>query len=147
MKIQLSKQVLLIMLTVPFLALTLPSCGWAVDSREVNTEGARSVAELLRKPIYNLEVITYGTISSLDETTPYFELTSGEETIRVWYDSMVNKDGTQNPRVDLEGIRNGHKVVVRGELKEEAGKYHEQGDFWAMEVCVPCYIPGGQWVE
>jgi hypothetical protein len=147
MKTQLSKQVLLIMLTVPVLALTLPGCGWAVDSSEVNTEGARNVAELLRKPIYNTEVITYGTISSLDETTLYFELTSAEETIRVWYDSMVNKDGTQSPRGDLEGIRNGHKAVVRGELKEEAGKYHEKDDFWASEVCVPCYIPGGQWME
>ena len=148
MQIKLSKQGLLIMFTVPVIAFTLSGCGWAVDSSEVNTEGASNVAELLRKPIYNTEVITYGTISSLDETTdPYFKLTSGEETIRVWYDSMVNKDGTQNPRVDLEGIRNGHKAVVRGELKGEAGKYHEQGDFWAIEVCVPCYIPGGQWVE
>ena len=128
------------MLTVPVLAFTLPGCSCAVDSSEVVTEGARSVAELLRKPIYDTEVITYGTVSSLDEdTAPYFKLTSGEETIRVWYDSMVDKDGTQNPRVDVEGVKNGHKVVVLGELKGGAGKYHEKGDFWAIEVCVPCY--------
>ena len=148
MKIKLSKQVLLIMLTVPVLAFALPGCGWAVDSSEVNTEDARSVAELLRKPIYNTEVITYGTISSLDETTaPYFKLTSGEETIRVWYDSLVEDDGTEKAPADVEGLLNGHNAVVRGKLKGEAGKYHEKGDFWAIEVCVPCYIPGAQWVE
>ena len=92
------------MLTVPVLAFTLPGCSCAVDSSEVVTEGARSVAELLSKPIYDTEVITYGKVSSLDESpTPYFKLTSGEETIRVWYDSMVDKDGTQNPRVGLGG--------------------------------------------
>jgi len=133
-------KIILFVMAISFLALILPGCTWGSDASGTGTGGAKSVAELLRNPVYETEVITYGRVSSLNETSsPYFELISEEKTIRVWYDSMVDKDGTEKPRVDFGGVKNGHKVVVLGELKEDNGLYHRKNDFWATEIGLPCY--------
>ena len=138
----------IIAIVVSMLAVALTGCSPAASDEAVESRGARSVAELLGSPIYDQEIITYGTISDLDETThSYFELTSRDETIRVWFDLKVDADGNREPPADVAGVLNGQRAVVRGELKGSAGKYHEKGDFWASEVCVPCVIPGGQWIE
>jgi hypothetical protein len=138
----------IIAIAVSMLAVALTGCSPAASDEAVESRGARSVAELLSNPIYDEEIITYGTISELDETAhSYFELTSGGATMRVWFDSKVDADGNWEPPADVEGVLNGNRAVVRGELKGSAGKYHEKGDFWAAEVCVPCVIPGGQWIE
>jgi hypothetical protein len=135
-------------IVVSMLAVMLVGCNPAASDEAVESRGARSVAELLSNPQYDEEIITYGKISALDEATHhYFELTSRGKTIRVWFDSKIDADGNQEPPADVEGILNGHRAVVLGKLKGSAGKYHEKDDFWASEVCVPCYIPGGRWIE
>jgi hypothetical protein len=138
----------IVVIAVSILAVIPAGCSPATSDKEVESRGARSVAELVDSPRYDEEIITYGTISKLDETThSYFELTSRGATIRVWFDLKVDADGNQEPPADVAGVLNGNRAVVRGELKGSAGKYHEKGDFWAAEVCVPCVIPGGQWIE
>lgn len=143
-----TNRITLIAIAVSILAVIPAGCSPAGSDEEVESRGARSVAELLSSPIYDEEIITYGKISELDEAThSYFELTSRGATIRVWFDSKVDADGNREPPADVAGVLNGHRAVVLGELKGSAGKHHEKGDFWATEVCVPCYIPGGQWIE
>jgi len=140
--------VAIVAIAVVMLAVIPAGCNQANGDAAVESRGARSVAELLSSPTYDEEIITYGTISELDEAThSYFELTSRGATIRVWFDLKVDADGNREPPADVAGVLNGHRAVVRGEQKGSAGKYHEKGDFWAAEVCVPCVIPGGQWIE
>ena len=67
---------------------------------------------------------------------PCFSLKSGDETIYVWFDMMVEEDGSPTPPtgspIDTEGIENDDWVVVTGELKYfEDCKVHK--DFWLDE--------------
>lgn len=64
---------------------------------------------------------------------PCFELTSGEEKVQVWYDLMVEDDGTERPSVSVQGIENGDPVIVTGELKTE-GEHRSLNDFWASNI-------------
>lgn len=52
----------------------------------------------------------------------------------VWYDTMVENDGSQRPAVNVQGVHNGDKVIVTGELKGEGGIHYAEGDFWAMDI-------------
>jgi inhibitor of cysteine peptidase len=98
-------------------------------------EGTLTVAELLEDPVYDREVKIYGELALLGELfCPCFELTSGEQTLLVWYDLMTENDGTIRPAVSVEGITNGDHVTVKGELKGEGGVYYSKGDFWAVEI-------------
>jgi hypothetical protein len=65
-----------------------------------------------------------------------FELASGGRTVQVWYDLMVENDGTERPAVNGEGINNGDRVVVTGELKGEGGTHYSKGDFWATAIVI-----------
>jgi hypothetical protein len=97
-------------------------------------QGAINVAELLENPIYDTEVTVYGTVSSLGEVfCPCFELSSGGETIWVWYDLMVEDDGTERPSVSVERIENGDQVVVTGELRSSDGQLPSR-IFWASTI-------------
>ncbi len=97
-------------------------------------EGALAVSELLEKPIYDTEVKIYGEVSLLGELfCPCFELTSGGGKVLVWYDLMVEDDGTERPDVGVEGIENGHQVIVTGKLKT-AGVHRSLNDFWASMI-------------
>lgn len=97
-------------------------------------EGALSVSELLENPVYDTEVRIYGEVSLLGQLDcPCFELTSGGEKVQVWYDLMVEDDGTERPAASVEGIENGDSVIVMGELKT-AGQYRALNDFWAAIV-------------
>lgn len=97
-------------------------------------DGALSVAELMADPQYDTEVIIYGKASLLGELLcPCFELTSGGEKVMIWYDLMVEDDGTERPAISVEDVRNGDQIVVVGELKT-AGVYCSLNDFWARSV-------------
>jgi len=105
---------------------------------EAKPEGMMTVAELLENPLYGTEVTIFGTVDLLSELfCPCFELTSDGQAIQVWYDLMTENDGTERPPVDVQGINNGDKIIVTGELKGEGGIHYNTGDFWATEIVVP----------
>lgn len=100
-------------------------------------EGTMTVAELMANPVYDTDVQIYGEVSLLGELfCPCFQLTSGGEAIQVWYDLMVENDGTERPAVNVEGINNGDKIIVTGELKSEGGEHYSKGDFWAIAIVI-----------
>ena len=112
------------------LALAAGSC-----TGQEKPEGTLTVAELLDDPIYDTEVKIYGEVGLLGELNcPCFELTSGGQTVQVWYDLMVENDGTERPGVSVEGISNGDRIIVTGELKDKGGTYYSKGDFWATAI-------------
>jgi hypothetical protein len=100
-------------------------------------EGASTSAELLAEPVYNTPIKVYGQVSGLGEfECKCFALKSGDEQIYVWFDMMVEEDGSPAPPtrtpVDVTGIENGDWIVVTGELKFfEDFKVHK--DFWLTE--------------
>ena len=117
----------------------LTACGqWAVFLGEcgpgTKPEGALSVSELLEKPIYDTEVKIYGQVGLLGQLfCPCFELAYGGKEVLVWYDLMVEDDGTERPTVSVDGIQNGDQVIVTGELKTE-GAHRSLNDFWASKI-------------
>jgi len=97
-------------------------------------EGALDCCECLEAKQYDTQVTVYGKVSMLGELqSSSFILTSGGEELPVWYDTMVEDDGTKWPAVSVAGIKNGDRLVVTGELKS-AGKYRKPGDFWAKKI-------------
>jgi hypothetical protein len=102
------------------------------DERE--PQQALSVSELLANPVYDQEVKVWGEVSLLGELfCPCFELTSQGEAVVVWYDLMVEDDGTHRPPVATEGIENGDTVIVSGELKR-AGTHTSISEVWAKTI-------------
>ena len=102
---------------------------------EEKPEGTLTVAELLDNPVYDAEVTIFGTVGLLGELfCPCFELASGGQKVQVWYGLMVDNDGTERSAVSVEGINNGDKVIVTGELKGEGGTHYSKGDFWAIDI-------------
>ena len=57
--------------------------------------------------------------------------------MQVWYDTMVENDGTLRPAVSIKGIRNGDKVIVTGELMGEGGTRYSKDDFWVKSITIP----------
>lgn len=101
---------------------------------DVETESALSVSELLEDPIYDTEVRVYGKVSLLGELfCPCFQLTSKGEKVMVWYDLMIEDDGTERSSVNVDGINNGDWVIVTGNLKSE-GSHRSLNDFWANRI-------------
>jgi len=114
------------------------SCDDDSSSTTVNEsekpEVALSVSKLLENPVYDTGVEIYGEVNLLGQLDcPCFELASGGERVRVWYDLMVEDDGTERASVGVERIANGDSVVITGELKTE-GKYRLINDFWASSI-------------
>ena len=96
--------------------------------------GTLSVSELLESPMYDTEVEVYGTVSALGELfCPCFALATDGKMLTVHYDLMVEDDGTERPRVSVEGIENGDRVVVTGELRSSSGTAPST-TFWASNV-------------
>jgi hypothetical protein len=96
--------------------------------------GTLDAAELLADPLYETEVRVYGQVSALGELLcPCFMLTSGGETLDVWYGLMVQDDGTERPPVSVEAIENGDWVVVTGELRWSDGQLPST-TFWASGI-------------
>jgi hypothetical protein len=109
---------------------TLTGCKTEVEK----PEGALSVAELLEYPVYDEEVVIYGRVDIMGKVlSPYFELESGGETVKVYFNMMVEDDGIPRQPVKAEKINNNEWVIVTGELKTE-GKYRALNDFWASSI-------------
>ena len=105
---------------------------------EEKPEGTVTVAELLQNPVYDTEVRIYGEVRGIGELAcTCFPLASGGETLLVWYDTMVENDGTLQPAASVEGINEGDKIIVTGELKGEGGIHYSKGDFWAKVIVLP----------
>jgi hypothetical protein len=97
-------------------------------------EGVLSVGDMLEERQYNTDVSIYGQVGSLGELRcPCFHLVSGSEDVEVWYDAMVEENGTQRSAVDVGGIVNGDWVIVTGELKQNDGSIVGKG-FWANNI-------------
>ena len=93
-----------------------------------------TVGELAADPVYETPVTLIGRVSLLGQLNcPCFNLTSGGESVEVWYDLMVEDDKTELPPVSVEGIENGDIVLVEGTLKN-SGTYHHKGVFWAQNI-------------
>ena len=102
---------------------------------EEKPEGTVTVAELLQNPVYDTEVRIYGEVRGIGELAcTCFPLASGGETLLVWYDTMVENDGTLQPAASVEGINKGDEIIVTGELKGEGGIHYSKGDFWAKVI-------------
>jgi hypothetical protein len=72
------------------------------------------VGQLLQDPLVDTQVTIHGRVRQLGELRcPCFELASGGEDILVWY-SWYEGDW---PTVSVQGIQNGDRIVVTGELK------------------------------
>jgi hypothetical protein len=97
-------------------------------------EGALSVAELLESPIYDTQTRVYGKVSALRELAcTCFFLQSEEETLHVWYDTMVENSGTLRLSISVDEINNGDWVIVIGELKSR-GDHYSLNDFWLSQI-------------
>ena len=97
-------------------------------------EGAMSVAKLLDNPVYDSQIRVYGKVSALGELMcTCFFLRSDVENLHIWYDTMVEDDGTLKPSVSVEEINNGDWLVVTGELKS-GGDHYSLNDFWASSI-------------
>ena len=98
------------------------------------SDGALSVSELLESPVYETEVNVYGNVSALGELfCPCFALTSDGKRLEVWYDLMKEDDGIERPTASVEGIENGDRVVVTGELRPSNGTAPST-TFWASNI-------------
>ena len=105
-----------------------------IGEQEEKPEGTLSVAELLQNPVYDTEVKVYGKVNLLGQLyCPCFELTSDGGEVQIWYDLMVEDDGTERASVSVEGIENGDWVIVTGELKTER-EHRSLNDFWASNI-------------
>lgn len=120
--------------------------GWDMSRGEmVGVEETLTVAELLDSPLYDTPFRIHGEVSLFGELfCPCFELTSGEETVLVWYDLMVENDGTERPPAGRHEFNNGDRVIVVGELKGEGGTHYSSGDFWASDITVVLLKPPPQ---
>jgi hypothetical protein len=97
-------------------------------------EGALSVAELLENPIYDTQTRVYGEVSALRELAcTCFFLQSEGGNLHVWYDTMVEDNGTLRPSVNVDRIENGNWVLVVGELKS-GGDHYSLNDFWLSDI-------------
>lgn len=100
----------------------------------VTTPETHDVNELLFVSIYDRLTVVYGIVSDLGELfCPCFTLTSGGKSITVWYDLMVEDDGTVRPAVDVSAIKNGDEVMITGELKN-TGTHTTLNDFWMLAI-------------
>jgi len=104
------------------------------SAHTTGSDGVRNVSELLDSPVYDTEVTVYGDVSALGELKcPCFVLTSDGKILDVWYNLMVEDDGTERPAVSVEGIENGDRVAVTGELRSSNGTAPST-TFWASTI-------------
>jgi len=103
------------------------------------------VSELLEntESYYDKPVAVVGKVSELGEVLcSCFKLTSGGDSVHVWYDTMVMDNGAEMPAVSVEGINNGDEVIVTGVLQR--GTTHTSpNDFWATSIRTSEPLVGG----
>jgi len=108
----------------------------------IGAEETLTVAELLDNPVYDTPVRIHGEVSLFGELLcPCFVLTSGGQKVHVWYDLMVENDGTERPPANKHEFDNGDRVIVIGELKGEGGTHYSKGDFWATDITIVFQTP------
>lgn len=104
------------------------------SGKSMKPEGTLTPDELLQNPVYDKSVRVYGQVSGLGEfMCTCFFLRSEGENLHVWYDTMVEDDGTLQPTVSVQEINNGDWVVVTGELKS-GGDHFSLNDFWLSSI-------------
>ena len=114
------------------LLITILSSGCVPEPKK--PEGALSVVELLENPIFDTQIQVYGEVSALGELMcTCFFLRSDRENLHVWYDTMVEDNGTIRPSVSVQEINNGDWVIVLGELKS-GGDHYSLNDFWVNKI-------------
>lgn len=119
-----------ILIGIILLAILLIGC----NQEPQKPEGALSVAELLEDPLYDTQTRIYGEVSAHGELMcTCFILQSEGENLQVWYDTMVEDNGTLRPAVNVDEIKNGDWVVVVGELKS-GGIHYSLNDFWSSAI-------------
>ena len=115
-----------------FLLITILYNGCSPEPKK--PEGALSAAELLEKPNYDTQIRVYGEVSALGELMcTCFFLRSDGENLHVWYDTMVEDNGTIRPSASTQDINNGDWVVIIGELKS-GGDHYSMNDFWVSKI-------------
>ena len=121
-----------LIITGAFLIILLLTSG--CSGRPLKPEGTLTPDELLQNPVYNQTVRVYGPVSGLgDFMCPCLLLRSDGETLHVWYDTMVEDNGTLQPAVNVQEINNGDWVIVTGEFK--SGEVHYSlNDFWVSSI-------------
>ncbi|MFP3945971.1 MAG: hypothetical protein ACLFVI_03630 [Archaeoglobaceae archaeon] len=83
-----------------------------MKSSDDKPEGSVYVSELLTEPVYEEQVKVYGEVSLLGELfCPCFELTSGGETLQVWYDHMVEEKPEGKVCCEIYGYGKGMEKV------------------------------------
>ena len=98
------------------------------------SDGDLSVSELVESPVYETEVNVYGNVGALGELNcPCFTLTSDGKVLEVWYGLMVEDDGAERPAVSVEGLKNGDRVAVTGELRS-SNETAPSTTFWASNI-------------
>ncbi len=91
------------------------------------------VSKLLSNPVYDMDVAVSGEVSALGKLdSPCFMMSSGGETVQVWYDVMIN-GSTEWPPVDISGVENGDTVIVTGQLRAPEGNETPK-NFWAKSI-------------
>ncbi len=123
---------------------TMPQQGRSIETEK--PEVALSVYELLENPVYDTEVTIYGAVSLLGESygkvsllsESCFDLISYISSshtvgVTVWYNLMVEDDGTKRPSVSVEGIEIGDWVIVTGELRSSTGE-DPSTTFWVSNI-------------
>lgn len=117
------------------LALTLTAPSLAACSGSARA-GAVSVREALDRATFDTQVKVYGVVSGLRQSPgPYFTLSSGGRTMKVYYDGMMEDNDVVWEPVHVDGIRDGDEVVVTGQVKS-AGIYRAQYSFFAQAIAV-----------
>ena len=118
------------LLWILLISILLSGC----NPEPLKPDGALSAAALLENPIYDTQTRVYGKVSALGELacTCIFIRSDGEN-LHVWYDTMVEDDGTLRPSVSVQEIKNGDWVIVIGELKS-GGDHYSLNDFWANSI-------------
>jgi hypothetical protein len=118
------------LLGILLISILLSSC----NQEPPKPEGALGVAELLENPIYDTQTRVYGEVSALGELMcTCFFLQSDGGSLHVWYDTMVEDNGTLRPSVSVQEINNGDWVIVIGEFKS-GGDHYSLNDFWANSI-------------
>jgi hypothetical protein len=126
------KSKVIILLGIWLIAALISGC----NQEPPKPEGALSVAETFENPEYDTQIQVYGEVSALRELMcTCFFLRSGEENLHVWYDTMVEDNGTRRPSVIVDEIDNGDWVIVTGKLKS-GGDHYSLNDFWASSIDV-----------
>ncbi|MGD9093221.1 MAG: hypothetical protein PVF74_10250 [Anaerolineales bacterium] len=124
------KRITITLLGILLISILLSGC----NQEPPKPDGALSVAELLENPIYDTQTRVFGKVSALRELAcTCFFLESEEGNLHVWYDTLVEDNGTLRPSISVDEINNGDWVVVIGELKS-GGDHYSLNDFWLSQI-------------